>query len=135
MNLKNCSKYESCSAPICPMFSGFKEAIWYADEEICQNKELFPDKPVLDSQNKIKRRDRSKETYYTYDMLNRSCIIKGGITGIDPDKDEEPQVNSWLKAHPVPSDDQVKARSERMKKNIEEGLVVPKKPSNKKKKD
>ena len=81
MNLKNCSKYESCSAPICPMFSGFKEAIWYADEEICQNKDLFPDKMVLDNQNKIKRRDRSKESYYTYEMLLMPCIIKGGIDG------------------------------------------------------
>ena len=132
MNLKNCSRYESCSAPICPMFTGFKEAIWYADEEICQNRELFPDKLLVDNQNKIKRRDRSKETYYTYDMLNRAFIIKGGITGIDPDKDELPQVTSWLKAHPVPSEDQVKARSDRMKQSIKEGKVLPKTSKNKK---
>ena len=132
MNLKNCSRYESCSAPICPMFTGFKEAIWYADEEICQNRELFPDKLLVDNQNKIKRRDRSKETYYTYDMLNRAFIIKGGITGIDPDKDELPQITSWLKAHPVPSEDQVKARSDRMKQSIKEGKVLPKTSKNKK---
>lgn len=114
------------------MFTGFKEAIWYADEEICQNRELFPDKLLVDNQNKIKRRDRSKETYYTYDMLNRAFIIKGGITGIDPDKDELPQITSWLKAHPVPSEDQVKARSDRMKQSIKEGKVLPKTSKNKK---
>ena len=131
MNLKNCSKYESCSAPLCPMFSGFKEAIWYADEEICQNKELFPDKMVLDNQNKIKRRDRSKESYYTYDMLLMPCIIKGGITGIDPDKDEAPQLVSWFKAHPAQSEEAIKVKSERMKQNITAGKVPI--PSGKKK--
>ena len=123
MNLKNCSKYESCSAPLCPMFSGFKEAIWYADEEICQNKDIFPDKIVLDNQNKIKRRDRSKETYYTYDMLLMPCIIKGGITGIDPDKEEASQLASWFKAHPAQTEEAIKVRSERMKQNITAGKV------------
>lgn len=131
MNLKNCSKYDSCSAPLCPMFSGFKEAIWYADEEICQNKDLFPDKMVLDNQNKIKRRDRSKESYYTYDMLLMPCIIKGGITGIDPDKDEALQLVSWFKAHPAQSEESIKVRSERMKQNITAGKVPI--PSGKKK--
>ena len=34
-------------------------------------------------------------------MLNRKCQIRKGITGLDPDKPEEQQLQKWMEGHPV----------------------------------
>ncbi len=37
-------------------------------------------------------------------MLNRDMFIKGAMVGLDPDKEEKPQLVKWLKAHPIISE-------------------------------
>jgi hypothetical protein len=34
-------------------------------------------------------------------MLERICHISQGIKGLDPNKDEQPQLDLWLEKHPV----------------------------------
>jgi len=53
-------------------------------------------------------------------MLNRKFIIRQGITGIDPDKDEKPQLKEWFKRHPVfePSEKQKKHLEKILKKEV-----------------
>lgn len=33
-------------------------------------------------------------------MLNRNCKVGTGMTGLNPDITEEPQLIAWLKKHP-----------------------------------
>lgn len=32
---KDCPGFEGCKAPICPLSTKFRKAVWYADEPIC----------------------------------------------------------------------------------------------------
>jgi len=66
-------------------------------------------------QKKITKKAKDKDTYYTYEMLNRNCRVGTGMTGLNPDKSEEPQLEDWLKKHPLK-----KALSEKQKNNLVE---------------
>ena len=33
-------------------------------------------------------------------MLERNCVIRKGIEGLDPDQDEDYQLKKWLRDHP-----------------------------------
>ena len=60
--------------------------------------------------------------YFTLEMLNRNCIIKTGMLGHDPDKEERPQLQLWLKNHPAKqeiSDEDREKRRELMKRNFD----------------
>ena len=46
-------------------------------------------------------------------MLNRNCKVGNGMTGLNPDKSDEPQLEDWHKKHPLK-----KALSEKQKKNL-----------------
>jgi len=84
------------------------------DEEICtRHKNQF-----IKTQKKIKKKARDVDRYFTFEMLKRDCVVKGGIFGLDPDKDEEPQFKKWLKLHPPKrqiSDEERKIKSVRFK--------------------
>jgi len=94
--IEKCPSFDGCSATICPFDPEHKNCIWYPEDGICRKN--FPPGWVL-IQKKIKKRTRSLDTYYNYEMLNRNCIIKGGITGIDPNRAEEEQIKSWFRNH------------------------------------
>ena len=66
-------------------------------------------------QKKITKKAKDKDTYYTYEMLNRNCRVGTGMTGLNPDKSEEPQLEDWLKKHSPK-----KALSEKQKNNLVE---------------
>jgi len=95
-----CKRFDSCSAPICPYYGG---DIWYPDEEICMNK-AFSRLLWIKNQRKIAKKSQNSDTFFTLRMLEQNCVIRAGITGIDPDmklEDTEKEVNKWLKNHPV----------------------------------
>jgi hypothetical protein len=101
---KLCSKYDpetgiACSAPICPLF-GWSDT-WYADEEICSNKE-YSKELIVQNQRKIAKRSRDHDTYYSAVMLGHSFIIKSGIRGLDPDraKYQNSDERTWIRSHP-----------------------------------
>jgi len=120
MAAKDCRRYESCNAPLCPMDEkSLKSAIWYPDDEICRLNE-FCNEIWIDRQKRIAKK-RNKNTYYTHSMLQHNCIIGKAISGIDPDcplEDIEKATESWKKKHPEIniSDKRRKESSERMKR-------------------
>ena len=108
-----CSKYESCSAPLCPIDGG---GVWYPDEEICHK---F--KEVTKTQRKIQARARDREKYFTLEMLTRNCVIGKGIKGIDPEREEREQVNQWLSKHKPKRQltrEEIEKKRELFKKNL-----------------
>ncbi len=110
-----CRHFESCSASICLLYpERLKVEIWYPDEEICRLKSV-PNWVKI--QKKIVKKTKDKNTYYTYEMLNRNCKVGTGMTGLNPDKPEELQLIAWLEKHP-----QKKAISEKQKKLLIEAL-------------
>jgi hypothetical protein len=110
---EQCRHFDSCSAPLCPLDSEhLKIGSWYPDEEICKLKTV-PN--WVKVQKKITKKTKDKNTYYIYEMLNINCKVAKGITGLNPDKPEEQQLEDWLKKHP-----QKKALSEKQKKILVE---------------
>ena len=106
-----CRHFNSCSASLCLLDPEYlKIGIWYPDEEICRLKSV-PNWVKI--QKKIVKKTKDKNTYYTYEMLNRNCKVGTGMTGLNPDKPEELQLIAWLEKHP-----QKKAISEKQKKII-----------------
>lgn len=37
MSPKDCSRFDVCSANLCPLDAGLSERIWYADEQVCKS--------------------------------------------------------------------------------------------------
>jgi len=110
---EQCRYFDYCNAPLCPLNA--KHLIidaWYPDEEICRLKTATN---WIRIQKKIAKKTKDKNTYYTYKMLNRNCKVGTGMTGLNPDKPEKPQLTAWLKKHP-----QKKAISEKQKKILVE---------------
>lgn len=95
---KDCPRFEYCSA-LCPLSEA--NDVWYPDEEICQLSE-FRGLEWIRRQRKLSRMAVS-DNYFTRTMLERNCIIRSGICGLDPDhplsslKEDE---RKWLKEHP-----------------------------------
>jgi len=93
-----CSKFNSCGAPLCPLDEeSLKYGIFYPDEEIC-TKRPFP--LWIKAQRKITKRCKDKDKYFSYEMLNRLSQVRIGTIGLDPDRDEKPQLKRWLRTHP-----------------------------------
>ena len=108
-----CRHFDYCSASLCPLDSEpLKTGIWYSDEEVCRLKSV-PNWVKI--QKKIAKKTKDKNTYYTYEMLNRNCKVGTGMTGLNPDKSEELQLIAWLEKHPLK-----KALSEKQKKILVE---------------
>ena len=114
---KECQHYDTCSAPFCPLdHMSLKHGIWYPDEDIC-SKRSVPD--WVRVQRKIAKRTPDKDKYFTFEMLNRNCRIGKAIVGLDPDKDEKPQLKRWLEKHPPKrklTEEEKTALRERMRK-------------------
>ena len=111
-----CRHFDSCSASLCPLDpEHLKAVIWYPDEEICQLKSV-PN--WVKSQKKIAKKTKDKNTYYTYEMLNRNCRVGRGMTGLNPDEPQELQLIAWHNSHP-----QKKVISEKQKKILVEARI------------
>jgi hypothetical protein len=116
--IEECTSHLGCSASMCPLDPPLKEVCWYPEEKICRRN--FPPDWVK-IQKKIKKKTRSLNTYYTFEMLNRNCIVKGGMVGLDADRPEEAQLKSWLRRHKakrVLTDKERDILRERFKKSL-----------------
>lgn len=103
MTAKDCTRFDSCSAPLCPADAGnLKSGIFYPDEETC-TLVLFRNLPWVKNQRKITKKVRNKDFYFTKKILDRTCVVTAATEGLNPDKtniDDTPAVNDWLKKHP-----------------------------------
>jgi len=98
MEKETCNHFDSCSSPLCPLDSAedLAEYLWYPDEEICTRHNNV----WIKQQRKIAKKTKDMWKYYTLEMLKVHCMVKEGITGIDPDKNPEPQMERWFETHP-----------------------------------
>lgn len=95
---EKCPKFENCGASLCPLDKKHLEiGAWYPDEEICK---WAPVPDWVLTQRKIAKKAKDNNKYFTYGMLKRNCKIVKGITGLDPDKAESPQLEKWFQMHP-----------------------------------
>ncbi|MGC8585739.1 MAG: hypothetical protein ACP5L4_06490 [Thermoplasmata archaeon] len=124
----DCPYFQKCSAPICPMDPEKERAVWYPDEEICRNRE-FNDLDLIITQKKIARLNRMHEIQglFTFSMLNRTLIVRKGISGIDEDQDLDEAAKSektWIQKHRGMSKESRDKMSEHMKKvrDMERGI-------------
>ena len=100
MTIPRCPKFDTCSAPLCPMDEqSLENGLWYPDEEVCTLKK-HGGLPWIRKQRKLIKRAARVDRYFTLEMLERNCIVRGGIEGLDPDVPEELQLKRWLNAHP-----------------------------------
>jgi hypothetical protein len=100
MAAPDCKKLDTCNAPLCPLDEqSLKHGIWYPDEEVCAFR-AFVNLAWVQNQKKILKRSARTDRYFTLSMLERNCIIRGGIEGLDPDEAEEYQLKKWLRDHP-----------------------------------
>jgi hypothetical protein len=117
MSNKLCKHYQRCGAPMCPMDENSLKCIWYPDEEICMSS-AYGNLTWIKAQKKIVKAAAQTNRYFTLEMLQTNCIIRKGVIGLDPDIDEKPQLQRWLKEHPakrILSEEEKKARTQRIK--------------------
>jgi hypothetical protein len=129
LTAKDCPRWDSCSANICPL-DLIDNAAWYPDEEICTSR-TYSTLPWIKRQRKIARKVRNKDYFFTLDMLNQDCIITTATEGLDPDADfadTETLVKRWCKKHPekkAKTKEEIELLKSRMA-GIREGLTTKK---------
>ncbi len=108
-----CKFYTLCEAPFCPLETASFKGIWYPGEEICRSR-VHGNLLWIQAQRKLIK--AGADGYFTMEMLNRDCILKTGIRGLYPDKEEKPQLQEWMKKHPRKKQLSDKEKNERRKK-------------------
>ena len=112
-----CKFYTLCEAPFCPLAASSFKGIWYPGEDICRSR-IYGNLSWIQAQRKLIK--ANADGYFTMEMLNRDCILKTGIRGLDPDREERPQLQEWLRKHPkkrqVTDEDRTR-RTEHLKKH------------------
>ena len=68
METQSCRMFSKCSAPLCPLDSGLKDRIWYADEAICRSRKH--------GQHRWIKKQRSIQKRQTRSWLNKPVIWK-----------------------------------------------------------
>jgi hypothetical protein len=76
-----------------------EKGLWYPDEEICRKRKNIPE--WVKKQRKIakKVKPESHAFYFTLEMLKVPFRVTGNTKGLDPDKEEPPQLRRWLKRY------------------------------------
>lgn len=114
---QNCKFYALCEVPFCPLDPASFKGIWYPGEEICRSR-IHGNLLWIQTQRKLVK--VGTEGYFTMEMLGRDCILKSGIQGLDPDKEERLQLQAWKKGHPRKrevTDEERATIKERLKKH------------------
>ena len=106
----SCTLYETCNTPLCPLDGSSLNGIWYPDEEICRSR-VHGNLSWMKAQRKLAR--IAAGGYFTVEMLNRLVVIRKGITGLDPDVPEEPQLRAWFQKRADKQDAPKEVQAER----------------------
>ena len=91
-----CGLFENCLAPLCPLDKNSLKGIWYSDEEICRSR-TNGNLTWIRAQRKIAR--VKAEGYFTLEMLADIRTARRGLTGLDPNEEEQAQLRRWLDLH------------------------------------
>ena len=91
-----CGLFENCLAPLCPLDKNSLKGIWYSDEEICRSR-THGNLTWISAQRKIARVKAGG--YFTLEMLADVRTARRGLTGLDPNEEEQAQLRRWLDLH------------------------------------
>ncbi len=96
-----CSIYNDCEAPLCPLSEELNDCVWYTDEEVC-NSRVATKLHWVRIQKRIKKyKIKADAGYFTREMLSSIRAVSKGIKGIDPDS--RASLDVWL-SHRTPQD-------------------------------
>lgn len=79
-----CSKYEHCTAPLCPLAEGLEHHCWYPSEPICSSRR-FTALPWVRRQRRIAALQIDDGAFFTVAMLKSLHRVGKRTTGADPD--------------------------------------------------
>ena len=96
MTAERCRLFEDCLAPLCPLDPISLKGVWYSDEEICRSR-THGNLPWIRAQRKVAR--VRAVGYFTLEMLHDICTARKGLTGLDPNEEEQAQLRRWLDLH------------------------------------
>jgi len=68
METQSCGIFSKCSAPLCPLDTGLKHRVWYADEDVCRSRKY--------GQHRWIKKQRSIQKRQTQSWLNRPVTWK-----------------------------------------------------------
>jgi len=95
----DCPRFETCSAPICPMSAdSLRDCAWFPDEDVCQLAQ-YRSTPMVARQRRIARvtEGDSGRGCFTAAMLSHPCMITRGIQGLDPETEITlKRVQAWI---------------------------------------
>lgn len=95
---KNCSMFERCSAPLCPLDPDLKHQVWFPDEDICNKPGFLGEFYWIKIQKKIKKRAKNRETMFTAHMMGKLVLVRAGVKGLDPEIEDANEASIvWLK--------------------------------------
>jgi hypothetical protein len=120
---QSCKFYTLCEAPFCPLAASSFKGIWYPGEDICRSR-IYGNLSWIQAQRKLVK--AAAEGYFTMEMLDRDCILKTGIRGLDPDREERPQLQEWMRKHPRKRQVTTEERAE-IKERLKKHIFKPKK--------
>jgi len=120
---QSCKFYTLCEAPFCPLAASSFKGIWYPGEDICRSR-IYGNLSWIQAQRKLIK--VAADGYFTMEMLNRDCILKSGIRGLDPDREERSQLQEWLRKHPRKRQVTTEERAE-IKERLKKHIFKPKK--------
>ena len=113
MSPKDCTHFDTCSAPLCPLHAD-GAGLWYPDEPICKSHKHHQGARWVANQRKIAKKAKSAEGYFTKAMLDRDFLVRRGIEGCNPDAlDADAEIRRWIAAHPERTAEQKAAARER----------------------
>jgi hypothetical protein len=70
MESQSCGIFSECSAPLCPLDTGLKHRIWYADEDVCRSRKNGQHRWIKKQRSIQKRQTKSwRNKPVTWKML------------------------------------------------------------------
>ena len=106
-----CSSYEKCEAPLCPLSEELDSCVWYPDEQVCMARKFTSLHWVRIQKRLRKYKVKGDAGYFTKQMLEDTRRCTKTTKGIDPDSRKARQVEDTgdsPKETPIPLSKAVK---------------------------
>ena len=102
MTTNECHRFNSCSAPLCPLDPQSLEfGIWFPTEDVCARRFADGTPRWVKLQRRIQRKvGRTYEIgYFTHKMLEVCGKVGAGIRGINPESlNQDKRIAAWISA-------------------------------------
>ncbi len=97
--MNECTKFNTCSAPLCPAIPSSLQGAWFPDDPVCTTRR----EDFITRQKRIARRAGSRDRFFTLAMISHPCQVRRGIRGLDPELAAEGipgAAMQWIAKHP-----------------------------------